>query len=280
MVMRMVVVWVAACAGIAALAQPLPTAVYTLADHHTSRWTTESDPLVKIAGVCRITPAGPSFQLACAAPPVEEKRAGRRHYYTIALFSDLEETLYQAACARQSADDACDELKAGETFSAEIEDRTLRIVYAGRQLALRILEKRPKPVTIDSPVRGTLSQVQLSPGTPSETRYSQALPSRGTPSQVPPSEVFASAGAPSTGTPAETGPSVVAPTHGRLVVYCPDSAASVYLDGQLLGTGSIEAPLRPGRHTIGVRLAGYRNFVRTVEVPPGGTVRLRADLRR
>ena len=104
------------------------TAVYTLADHHTTRWTGERDPLTKIAGVCRITSGAGTETLTCSRPPVSEPRTGRRHFYSVVLFRDLEETLYMAACSDLLRESLCDLLRAGQTFSAEVEEQTIRVV--------------------------------------------------------------------------------------------------------------------------------------------------------
>ncbi len=278
--MRARVAWpLVAALSIAAEART-PTAVHGLAERRTSRWTADSDPLTKISGACRIAPAGATFTLECAGPPGDEPRAGRQHFYTVVLFRDLEETLYAAACARVTRNDPCDQLKAGQTFSAEVDDRTLHIVFGGEQLPLRIFEKRPRAVTIDSPTRGTPSKAGFSAGTPSAAPYSQVAASKGTPSGVQPSEAAIAAGAPARGAPSEVAPAVAAPTAGRLHVYCSVGSAQVYVDTQLLGRAPVEAPVLPGRHTITVRARGFRDWSRTVEVPAGRVVRLTAELRR
>jgi len=269
-------------APLAAGAQTFPTAVYTLADHHAVRWAPETNPLSKIAGACRISPAQESFTLTCAGRPSPEPREGRRHFFSIVLFRDLEETLYQAACAATTRDDPCEDLRAGQTFSAEVaaEDRIIRIVHRGQQFSLRILEMRPRPVSVDSPARGTPSNVRPSTGTPSAVPYSQLSQSRGTPSSVVPSAVEVAAGAPSLAPPSEVTPSSIAPTSARLYVYCSTGSARVFVDNQPLGAAPLEIPLIPGRHTVLVRAPGYRDWARNVQLAPGETVRVTASLGR
>ena len=261
-------------------AGPFPTAVYTLADHHTTRWTSERDPLAKIAGVCQIVPGPPLYTLACSAPPVSEPRTGRRHFYSVVLFRDLEENLYLAACASDARNDRCGDLKAGQTFSAEVEERVIRIVIGDVQLPLRILGMRPRPTSIDSPTRGTPSQVRFSAGAPSLVPYSKVSESRGTPSNVRPSEVSTAAAAPSLAPPSEVSTAAASPAGARLYVYCSAGAARVYVDNQLIGPAPIDVPLIPGRHTVRVQAPGFRVWVRTIEIPGGRTTKLTAELQR
>ena len=260
--------------------EAVPTAVYTLADHHTSRWTNERDPLVKVAGVCRMVPGGALFTLACSAPPVSEPRTGRRHYYSVVLFRDLEENLYLAACAATSRNTRCDDLRAGQTFSAEVEDQTIKIVARGEQLAMRIFETRPRPTTIDSPTQGTPSQVKPSPGTPSAVTHSRVSVTRGTPSAVLPSDVSIAAGSPSLAPPSQVSNPVVSPTGGRLYLHCSNGSARVYVDGHLIGPPPVDVPLVPGRHTVVVKASGFADWVRRIETAGGSVTRLTAELGR
>ena len=257
----------------------VPTAVYTAAEHHTTRWA-EDNPIAKIAGACRITSATPPYAVACSSPAPSEPRTGRRYFYSVVLFRNLEETLYLAACANTSRESTCGDLGSGQTFSAEVEEGTIRIIARDEQLPLRILERRPKPVTVDSPTRGIPSQVRLSAGAPSAVPYSKVSESRGSPSQTLPSEVSVSSGAPSIAPPSETSVPVASPTGARLYLYCAVGSARVYVDNQWLGSPPIEAPLLPGRHAIAVRAEGFREWSRTVNIPAGGVTKLTAELRR
>ena len=264
-----------------ARADPRLTAVYTLADHHTTRWTSEKDPITKIAGVCRMVSGQTAYTLACLIPPVSEPRTGQRHYYSIAVFRDLDENHYLAACSAASRNASCDDLRAGQTFSAEVEDQTIRIVIHGEQLPLRILEFRPRlPVTTDSPTRGTPSNTRLSPGAPSKVPYSNAPHARGAPSDARPSQVSDAAGAPSPVPPSDVSTAVSSPTSARLYISCSNASARIYVDGQLIGPPPADVPLTPGRHTVSVRAAGVPEWVRRVEVPAGRTTRITAELRR
>jgi hypothetical protein len=57
-------------------------------------------------------------------------------------------------------------------------------------------------------------------------------------------------------------------------------SAQVFVDNQLVGAGTVEVPLLPGRHTVVVRARGYRPWTQTVQLQPGGIARLTAELRR
>jgi len=278
--------WAWLAAPLSVLAQPTPpaealaTSVYTLDEHHTSRRTEAKDPLEPISGVCRIAGSEGSWSLECSGPPGRAARTGREHHYTVALFLDLDRTLYLAACSDPNPDSRCQGVKAGVAFPSEVEDRTLRLGVGSEQILLRILETRRRPATIDSPARGTPSQTRPSTGAPSLIPYSGVEDSRGTSSQVTASQVSQSAGAPSDTPPSKPSIAVAPPTGGRLSLYCANVSANVYIDKQWMGHPPLEAPLPPGRHTVVVRARGYRGWSRSVDIPAGATVRLRAELQR
>ena len=274
-VVKSSVVWMLA---VCAWAQT-PTAVYTLADHHTFRWTGERDPLVKIAGVCAISTNTTVPTLSCTRPPLSEPRTGRRHFYSVVLFRDLDETLYMAACSSLLRQSLCDELRAGQTFSAEVEEQTIRIVIRDEQLPLRILERRPKPVTIDSPTKGTPSDVKPSSGTASVISHSRVPETKGTLSVIRPSDVSVAVGAPSPVAPSQVSTAVASPTGARLYISSPNSAARVFVDDQYVGRPPVDVPVVPGRHTVVVRVAGLSDWIQQVEAPAGRTTRVTAEKR-
>lgn len=276
------VVWrlaVLLAAASAARAQPAQTAVYTLADHHTTRFTEDRDPLAKMAGACRIGPGDPLPTLACGPPPAG-RRIGGRHFYAFALFRDLEENLYLAACSATARDTPCSLIRAGQTFTAEVDDTQIRIVIAGAQLPLRIMEARPRPISIDSPTRGAPSAVRAASGAPSSPSWSKVSESRGAPSDVAPSAAPESAGAPTRLSRSEVSTAASSPTAGRLYLYCPAATARVWVDGRWVGPPPLEIPVIPGRHSVLVRAAGFKDWSQTVQVPAGGSVRLTAELER
>jgi hypothetical protein len=65
---------------------------------------------------------------------------------------------------------------------------------------------------------------------------------------------------------------------GRLIVEPSVAAATVMIDGTVVGTGRTEREVHAGEHTVGVRAAGYRPFQRTVQVSATGAVRFDATL--
>ncbi len=267
---------------VCALAQDVPsapklTAVYTVADQRISRWTNEKDPLAKIKGVCDTGTGEPPRSVFCAPPLVSEPRTGRRHYYSIALFRDLDENHYLAACASAYRNTSCEELRAGQTFSAEVEDRTIRIVIHDEQLPLRILQFRPHPVTT---TQGTPSQARPTPGAPSVPSWSRASETRGTPSEVRPSDVSAAAGPPSSVEPSDVSIALPSSTGARLYVNSSTGSARIYVDGHLIGPPPVDVPVVPGRHTVTVRAQGFPEWTRRIETPAGKITRLTAELRR
>jgi hypothetical protein len=255
------------------------TAVNTIADYHTSRRTGDRDPVTRISGVCRISAGDPLETLACAAPETEEG-SGRRYYYTVALFRDLDGVLYMAACASLARDSLCGEVRKGETFPAEVEGEAIRLVAAGRPLPLRILERRTPPRTIDSPTEGTPSQVKPSAGAPSQIPHSNVPESRGAPSQVRSSDASVTVGAPSSVAPSKVSTPVNSPGGSRLHLEASSGPASVYVDDQFVGYAPVALPLVPGRHIIRVAAKGFPDWVQAIRLGPGETARLQADLRR
>jgi hypothetical protein len=69
----------------------------------------------------------------------------------------------------------------------------------------------------------------------------------------------------------------VAPGRGRLVVNVDPNVAFVIVDGRNLGRGDKNLVLRPGVHTVRVRVAG-RQAMEKVRVEPGQVTRVRLDL--
>ena len=275
--MRLTIAVLASVVCLLAQDPPKLTAVHTVADHHTNRWTDDKDPLVKIKGVCEIGMGEPPRSLSCAPAPGAEPRTGRRHFYTIVLLLDLDENHYLAACASTYRNTACDELRAGQTFSAEVEGQTIRLVIHDTQLPLRILEFPRHPVTT---TEGTPTHARPTPGSPSSPSWSKASEARGTPSDVRPSDVSVAAGAPSSAEPSDTSVALPSPTGARLYVSSSTGSARIYVDGQLIGPPPADVPVVPGRHTVTVRAPGFPDWTRRIDAPAGKITRLSAELRR
>jgi hypothetical protein len=260
---------------------PLLTAVYTIADLHPIRRTTERDPVTKIAGLCQIVPGLPLASLSCTSDPLREDRTGRRYYYSVVLLRDLHEELYLAACSSLLRESICGELRAGQTFPAEVEGGVIRLVTAGQQLSLRILEHRGPPVDIDSPTAGTPSQVKPTAGTPSNVPYSNIPETAGTPSNIVPSAASLTTGSASSLPLSEPSSSLGSPNGAsRLYLEASASPAGVYIDNQWVGYAPQMLPLVPGQHTIRVEAKGVPAWAQTIRLGPGETLRLRADLGR
>ena len=272
-----------AAAALAQDAAPEPlllTAVSARAAYHTTRRVTERDPLAPAADFCIIVPEQTSFKLSCTSRPTSDRGSGRRYYYSIVLFQDLDQAAYLAACSSTVRDSLCGELAEGQTFSAEVQDRAIRIVTRGQQLPLRILERRPPPVSIDSPTRGTPSEVKPATGTPSQVPYSNAPPAQGTPSNIRPSEAPRSGGTPSNLPISQVSTAVASPGAAKLYLYCDNGLAQVFVDDQPMGNAPLETPIVPGRHTVIVKADGFEDWIRRIDFTAGQTTRLTAKLEK
>jgi hypothetical protein len=102
--------------------------------------------------------------------------------------------------------------------------------------------------------------------------------SKGTPSQVQPSQVPVSGGAPSRVSIAEVSVAAASPSSGRLWLYCAAPQARVFVDGKLVGIAPLEVPVIPGRHLVRVQAPGFQEWNRTIVIPPGGSVKVTAEL--
>ncbi len=63
----------------------------------------------------------------------------------------------------------------------------------------------------------------------------------------------------------------------RNVTSNPDGA-DVYADGQFVGNSPAVLKLKPGKHTVTVKLSGHSDWSREIAVEPGSEVRLAATL--
>jgi hypothetical protein len=68
------------------------------------------------------------------------------------------------------------------------------------------------------------------------------------------------------------------PATGTLRVASLVAGASIFVDGALVGVGSVERPTAPGRHTVTLRADGYDPSERVVQLAPGGVEQLRLSL--
>ena len=72
------------------------------------------------------------------------------------------------------------------------------------------------------------------------------------------------------------------PTQGKAtgtvnVTSQPD-AAEVYADGQFVGNCPAVLKLKPGKHTVSVKLSGYKDWSREISVESGSELRLAVTL--
>jgi hypothetical protein len=65
---------------------------------------------------------------------------------------------------------------------------------------------------------------------------------------------------------------------GTVNVTSNPDGAEVYADGQFVGSCPAVLKLKPGKHTVSVKLSGYRDWSREISVEPGSEVRLAATL--
>jgi hypothetical protein len=76
-------------------------------------------------------------------------------------------------------------------------------------------------------------------------------------------------------------PSAVAPeASGTVSLTSTPDGADVYLDDQFLGNSPATLKLKPGKHTIQVKMAGYKNWSRELSSEAGTAVHLTATLEK
>lgn len=78
---------------------------------------------------------------------------------------------------------------------------------------------------------------------------------------------------PATGTPAEA-------ATGGVNVSSNPSGADVSVDGEFVGNSPAALKLAPGKHTVGVKMAGYKDWSREITVHSGSEVQLTANLEK
>jgi hypothetical protein len=65
---------------------------------------------------------------------------------------------------------------------------------------------------------------------------------------------------------------------GTVSVTSNPDGADVYADGQFVGNSPAVLKLKPGKHTVTVKLFGHQDWSREITVEPGSEVRLTATL--
>jgi hypothetical protein len=84
--------------------------------------------------------------------------------------------------------------------------------------------------------------------------------------------------APPVTVPSPPAASAPAPDYGTAAVTCSIESAEVTVDGALVGNLPAALRLAPGKHTVQVRLAGYKAWSREITVMAGAELRLIATL--
>ena len=311
-------VWVSA-AAVAVAAQP--TAVFTLdAYHHTIYYDDEhpiEPQLRKLAESARIVSGGAVFKLS-----VPEQPPARRHTrpgetqadylkplpVTLALFRDLAETVYLAACpvppkdieagdgrpasrravaarAHQKREPSkadiedCRDVEPGHTFSVEFAVDVMQVVVRGRQVPFTVYQIQPKPRRIGTPYELSSSRLPPPSGPPPSTPPAEEAAPQSQPRWEPPQVTQLSSSRPSEPVRSDLPPAQTSLRTGRLGVTCDSTRSHVYVDGAYLGACPIETPLVAGRHSILVRQPGSEDWTREIRIEAGVTIRLRAGER-
>jgi hypothetical protein len=283
----------------------LSTAVFTLDARQRVLRETQDNPLAnqlaQWAAQCRMEPGGAIAILACPATsdaletptqgdPSEEVPA------TLALFRDLDETIYLAGCPLVEQEPAkispsgpvepgsekvkpedlrdCRDIAAGQTFSTEVEGEEMRIVVRGRQLAFRVFEVQEKPRTTATPYVPTPSE-RMPPAGPSTRSERKGLEPQNEPRWDPPQLSAASAGKPSESKTSDVAPARTSLGTGRVTIQCPSREFVVLIDGVYIGTCPVTTTLVAGKHTLTIRPPGKAEQVREIQVRAGKSIQLR-----
>jgi PEGA domain len=289
-----------------------PTAVFTLDTQQRLLAGKQDDPLAdqlaRWASHCQMgaapaEPDGPIAVLDCSASPEAQPQpdadTSEAIPATLALFRDLDETLYVAGCplvekaAPAHGDDAtapkpqpkpetvkpedirdCRDIAAGQTFSAELEGDQMRIVLRGRQLGMHVFEVREKPKTTSSPYIPTPSK-RVPPTGPATRSERKGLEAQNEPHWEPPQPA-----APSAGRPSEPKFSDVEPAHtslrtGRVTIQCPSREFGVVIDDAYMGTCPITTTLIAGPHTVKIQRPGVADEIQEIQVEAGKSLRVR-----
>jgi hypothetical protein len=67
---------------------------------------------------------------------------------------------------------------------------------------------------------------------------------------------------------------------GTITINTSPDGAEIYADDQFHGNAPATLKLRPGKHTIQVKMAGYKNWSRDLSVDPGSEAHLSANLEK
>lgn len=81
-------------------------------------------------------------------------------------------------------------------------------------------------------------------------------------------------------TPAPTPVALVSEGTESMAIASTPDGAEVYLDGSLVGNASATLKLKPGKHTITCKLAGYKDWTREINAEAGAEAHLNAALEK
>lgn len=280
------------------------TAVFTLDAKQRLLREAQDDPLAdqmaRWASQCRIEPGGAVAVFTCASARdvLKSEEEGEKIPAILALFRDLDETIYLAGCPLVERDPArggavrpaeagsenvkpedvrnCRDIAAGQTFSAEVEDDRLRLVVRGQQLAFRIFEVQEKPKTTATPYVPTPSK-RLPLTGPATTGQRKGLEPQTEPRWDPPQLSAASAGKPSQPRVSDVAPAHTSLQTGRVTIQCPSREFVVLIDSVYIGTCPVTTTLVAGPHTLTIRQPGQTEQVREFHVEAGKTIRLAGE---
>jgi len=263
------------------LAAGKPTAVFTLDVRHEELRSSEGRALReqfrRYAAGCRIVPGGAIFELSCAPPARPRRRENQEETgkpVTLALFRDLDETVYLAGCPllEKEPDDErsptneeetepreleteleriCEDVDRGHTFSAEVERNEMRIVARGRSLPMRVFRVQEKERHISTAYELTPSTAGLGPAGPATT-HDHPPPLGGPEPKFEPVEVQPTVREPNTPRRSirDPGTAKTSLRVGRIEIVCSSGHKRIKLDGAYRGELPLRMPLEAGRHVL------------------------------
>lgn len=85
---------------------------------------------------------------------------------------------------------------------------------------------------------------------------------------------------PETVSPEPAQPAAAADATGTVTLATTPDGADVYVDGQFFGNSPATLKLKPGKHTIGVKMSGYKDWSRDLTTDAGTEVHLTAALEK
>ncbi|HUM07213.1 MAG TPA: PEGA domain-containing protein [Terriglobales bacterium] len=127
------------------------------------------------------------------------------------------------------------------------------------------------------PVGVTTSVTKESEGTKPAEKTAAASPA-----EKPATKETAPAAETAAATATSAAPAVAAPTDatGTVSVTSTPDAAEVYVDGSFYGNSPVTLKMKPGKHTISVKMSGYKEWSREITTDAGSEAHLAATLEK